>query len=1177
MLSTLLCPPSLKARTSFPQTRRWLARGAVIGACLFCAGLSGGADSWHHPLCLGGGGFWPLRLPVSVENNSGEDWNGVPAQVPAALLAGASVTSVRVCNQSGVEFLFEVLDRHGVPKRIGRLADDDRLIIPVECPKGKIAQCYLYAGNEQAWAVPDFWRTGLVNGGFEAGQENPEWWVAASTSALHRASYQLSGGRQGGRCAQVEVMPGAPPEWIQWRQGQVPLQPGRGYRFTGWIKTEAVKGRAGWFVHVDGDRPQLVNHVANAGEGTYDWKKVEIRFTAPTNATHWTCGTVLYGTGKAWYDDAAMEEMDEPANTVTVKLGDLQKLTQPPVQPRASVTGDVWPWRVVVRVLNTGTSAGPDSLAMVDLRRFAIQLRQNPASLGLRIRNARTGAAVTGHAWLDKTLLFPVRLPPLSVEEYHLELHPGQKTSEAQAKRDLETLLESSVNLVRNASFESGETLPVWWEKPAGGGENLRFGFSAQAWAGKRCVELLVPAASPSAWVGWRSPKIPLRAGASYLLAGQLKADGLTGSATIHAHLLDQTGKVIADHGYLSTAPAVSGQSGWVTSSRTFQAPADATAAQLHLTMNTSGTLRHDAVLLAEVCQGEALRLERPNAAPPAQDLLFWSVNPLVKVFPDDPPLEAPSALALECAANEQEAAQLALRSRLNVRGVRIVVSPLIGPQGKPLPPARVEKVGFIPIDHPSGYFHFQGPEWRRKLPRQPGRTDGWAGFWPDPLLPAETLDLAENQTQPVWLTVSVPPQSPPGEYRGTVTIAAGGAKPAVLPITVRVLPFSLPEKRGLKAIFDFRFGRGGDFGSGIRTAEERRVWLKFLADRRLGIDRLDPAPKFSYRDGKVSMDTAEFDETAAYCFDDLKMPVAYTPSFFYGFGWAYPPKKYFGLEPFTPEYERAFKEAYQLFSDHVKARGWHDRFVYYISDEPHFKHPHVVEQMKKLCALAHEADPAMPIYSSTWRHCPDWDHSLDIWGVGQYGCFPVREMERLQAAGKKIWFTCDGQMATDTPYLATERMLPYYCHKYGAEGFEFWGVAWWTYNPWERGWHTYIRQSNEGKDYYWIRYPNGDGYLAYPGEPVGLKGPVSTIRLEQVREGLEDYEVLTLLSRLAAQARKAGKPSPAAEKALAAAHDLVSIPNAGGLRSTEILPDPDRLPAMRKAINAAIVDLSKP
>ena len=125
-----------------------------------------------------------------------------------------------------------------------------------------------------------------------------------------------------------------------------------------------------------------------------------------------------------------------------------------------------------------------------------------------------------------------------------------------------------------------------------------------------------------------------------------------------------------------------------------------------------------------------------------------------------------------------------------------------------------------------------------------------------------------------------------------------------------------------------------------------------------------------------------------------------------------------------------------------------------------------------------------------------------------------------MQRAGKQMWFTCDGQMATDTPFLATERLLPYYCFKYGVRGFEFWGLAWWTYNPWQVGWHQFIRQSDEGKKYYWVRYPDGDGFLAYPGKPVGVDGPASTIRLEQIRQGLEDYEALALLSELGSESQ---------------------------------------------------------
>jgi len=101
-------------------------------------------------------------------------------------------------------------------------------------------------------------------------------------------------------------------------------------------------------------------------------------------------------------------------------------------------------------------------------------------------------------------------------------------------------------------------------------------------------------------------------------------------------------------------------------------------------------------------------------------------------------------------------------------------------------------------------------------------------------------------------------------------------------------------------------------------------------------------------------------------------------------------------------------------------------------------------------------------------------------------------------AAGDTLWFTTDGHMCLDTPTCAIERLLPWLCWKYGVAAYEFWGVNWWTYDPWERGWHTFISQSDDGARYYYVRYPNGDGYLAYPGEPVGQAGPVPSIRTEQ-------------------------------------------------------------------------------
>jgi hypothetical protein len=42
----------------------------------------------------------------------------------------------------------------------------------------------------------------------------------------------------------------------------------------------------------------------------------------------------------------------------------------------------------------------------------------------------------------------------------------------------------------------------------------------------------------------------------------------------------------------------------------------------------------------------------------------------------------------------------------------------------------------------------------------------------------------------------------------------------------------------------------------------------------------------------------------------------------------------------------------------------------------------------------------------------------------------------------------------------------------------------------------------------------NGEGALIYPGKDAGFEAPVPTIRLKNIREGMEDYEYFALLEK---------------------------------------------------------------
>ena len=47
--------------------------------------------SWHDPLCLANGGYWPQRVPVTFANGATNPLAGQPMEVRLPALAGARV------------------------------------------------------------------------------------------------------------------------------------------------------------------------------------------------------------------------------------------------------------------------------------------------------------------------------------------------------------------------------------------------------------------------------------------------------------------------------------------------------------------------------------------------------------------------------------------------------------------------------------------------------------------------------------------------------------------------------------------------------------------------------------------------------------------------------------------------------------------------------------------------------------------------------------------------------------------------------------------------------------------------------------------------------------------------------------------------------------------------------
>lgn len=740
--------------------------------------------------------------------------------------------------------------------------------------------------------------------------------------------------------------------------------------------------------------------------------------------------------------------------------------------------------------------------------------------------------------------------------------------------------LNRGVNLLRNPIFDDG--VRDW----SGGGR--RKGVEVRVVDGglfgaHHAVLNITDEAPRGGWAGLVQT-IDVKPDCDYGFGAFLKGVDVSAKATVHLHLLDADGRdpVGADGKRRMLATSVAqnlvGTFGWTPLFGRVHVPSHIRKMSIHLTMNGTGELHHDGVVVAEC--GSTGSCD-PESAPRAKgDFAVCAVSPIVKVFPEFRVVDAKGPFALALARNETEDLQLAVESGSDAE-VSFEIEPPKDGKGNTL---RVAPgvVACVPVDYPSAYYSRTTDEEYLRTPNHAPACDGWTGMWPDPVERMSSFRLAANEAKAVRLAVSTENGTPAGTYAGAVKWSVGGKVVRRDAFTVKVWDFALPERPSFAAVYDVRLNSKlwrapGEKDSGGAL---RRV-LDTMAEYKICPDMIPANPVFKRgKDGRVTADFTAYDQAAREYFDVRKFPVAYTPRTFYCFGWGHPPHAvlgeapYEGKYPFTdadrsrlrPEYVKAYQDVLRLYWDHVKAKGWADRLVLYISDEPYFKEARIRDQMIALCKMIHEVDPKIRIYCSTWRHCPEWDGSLDIWGVGSYGCFPTNEMVRLSGEGKGIWFTTDGQQCLDTPWCAIERMQPMYAWAYGAEAYEFWGCTWLTYDPWKYGWHSFIRQTGTPeKGASWVRYPNGDGFHMYPPRPgVADLSPVPSVRLCAIRDGVEEFTYLERLSAMAADDAVASDLRDAARRILAGYRAWLGIPNAGGRYSSAILPEPEVLDRLR-------------
>jgi len=419
-----------------------------------------------------------------------------------------------------------------------------------------------------------------------------------------------------------------------------------------------------------------------------------------------------------------------------------------------------------------------------------------------------------------------------------------------------------------------------------------------------------------------------------------------------------------------------------------------------------------------------------------------------------------------------------------------------------------------------------------------------YVGWYPDPLLHFQhTCDAAVGEHVAFWIDVATQKTTPPGEYRSTITVTAAGRRPVTIPLAIRVWDIELPDGTHLGNAFTYAEPYTKRLYKGRWSKELAYKYYDFILDHRLNIDSLY---------GKELRNIEMLKYGAQRGMNAFNL-------FYIGKGASADRIRQL-LEERMPPLQKAGL----------------DRLAYvYGFDEVN---DDVFPKIKELFGLVHKLYPNLRTmttgYDTTYGRETGLRDYVDIW-VPLVPRFDMDEAKRLRAEGKDMWwYICVGPRPpfpnwfVESPAIEARLLMGAMSYKYQAGGVLYFMTNLWKLNdhPITSGpytdWFPGIGKSRESV------YANGDGSIFC----AGPDGPVTTIRYENIRDGLEDYEYLYALAETLEAVQR--RPTSVAGRAfIERARALLAVPDEVVESSARYTHDPERLESFRRQVAQAILE----
>ncbi len=418
-------------------------------------------------------------------------------------------------------------------------------------------------------------------------------------------------------------------------------------------------------------------------------------------------------------------------------------------------------------------------------------------------------------------------------------------------------------------------------------------------------------------------------------------------------------------------------------------------------------------------------------------------------------------------------------------------------------------------------------------------------GNIPDPLIPMDAaVEYGENtikkgQNGGLWVTVYVPKETKAGTYEGTyeLTIECGGKESIIdIPVSVEVFDYTLTDSVNAKTLFSWRHHQvaAGELDG---SNEMMTKYYEFCLDYRISPQAfpLEVLSEEEYMDDVLTY----YDQFSTYTLQCYVGSISGE------------------LDRYSARIE---EQIFAIAKECTSERNLFDKTMIYFIDEPGFEkdtirnsvtqRSNTMKSYLQTCVDKIKADK-----SGTYdglKSIPNWENSITeipsiiplgrssvVWLVnnentpeGQallsalscicplFPNFTDDLRDKVFYIAEKYdlelwWYGCVANLEPTPTYfvgdenLLSARTISWLQKKYDIQGNLYWDIAGYTWD-----------QANSGSGYNTALYewPDrdgngglqaGDGNLVYPGAAYGVYGPLPSLRMMSIRDGMEEYELL--------------------------------------------------------------------